>query len=161
MTKLHIVAAAVLSLVLLACGSSDPNDLIAAGHKSLSSGNSKDALDKFTKAAEGLEPSDPQFIEAKLGMVEALIPEHPAKATEEFLSLGKVFPEQVGEKEFIFMGGQMVNSKKYLEALDLVDSGIKRFGAESTKLHAMIDRIKMEAASDSGVNDKLKSMGYL
>ncbi len=73
----------------------------------------------------------------------------------------KEFPEKIGDKQFIYMSGKMVSARQYLDAIDLVHNGIQRAGGEAPALMVFIERIKKEAANDKGVNDKLKSLGYL
>lgn len=160
MISIRLLAAAVLATVLVACGSSDPKTLIAEGQKALGSGDSTTALAKFTEASAALKPGDAQFLDAKMGMIEALVPTATKQATDEFLALAKSFPDQIGEKQFIYIGGQMISSRKYLEAIALIDAGIKRFGPEATDLRSMIERIKQEAANDKGVIDALAGLGY-
>jgi hypothetical protein len=160
MSLMKSISAVLLTALLFACGSPDPKTLISDGHKALGAGDSKTAQAKFTEALKSLKPEDAQYIDAKLGLVEALIDSEPKKATDEFLSLAAAFPKAVTEKEFAFIGGQMVSKHKYLDAIDLVHAGIKRAGGESPGLMVQIERIKKEAASDKAVNDKLKGLGY-
>ena len=160
MSPTKSIAPLLLSGLLLACGSSDPKTLIGEGNKALGSSDFKTAQSKFTEALKELKPGDAAYIEAKLGLVQALIQAEPKKATAEFLALATQCPGQVGEKDFDFIGGQMVSAHKYLDAIDLVDAGIKRAGGESPKLKLQMSRIKKEAASDKAVSDKLAGLGY-
>ncbi len=152
--------AALLALALAACGSSDPKDLIKEGNTALGSNDSATALAKFDEALKSLKEGDALYLDARLGKIEALIAGEPKKAAAEFLELSAKFPDKVGNKEFIYMGGKMVSAHQYLDAIDLVHNGIKRAGGEAPALMVMIDRIKKEAASDKAVSDKLKGLGY-
>lgn len=155
------VLGVLVGLSLIGCDPSGPDQWIASGHSSLNSGDAQTALASFQEAAAALEPSDPRFLDAKLGVVEALIRAEPIRAREEFLALSTSFPEQVGQKQFEYMGGLMVSSKQYMEASKLVHNGIQRFGPEATKLRAMIDRIQQESVNDSAVQDALVGLGYV
>jgi len=160
MISTRFLTSAALALALAACGDSDPQTLIADGNKALNTNDPNTALEKFSEAATALKPGDPQYLDAKLGVVEALVPTDAQKASDEFMALVTSFPDQVGEKQFIQVGGRMITERKYLEAIALIDKGIKRAGGESPKLHALMKRIEQEAANDKGVIDALKGLGY-
>jgi hypothetical protein len=160
MNVTRYLVATALAAVLCACGSSDPKTLVADGQRDLNTNKPELALKSFNKAVEGLKPEDPLYFEARMGVVESLATIEPKRSAEEFLVLAKTFPEQIGQKQFIQLSGRMINARKYLEAIDLVHSGILRYGAEAQKLHEMIARIKKEAAKDKDVNDKLAGLGY-
>ncbi len=154
------VLAALFAFALAACGSTDPKELVKEGNTALGSNDSGLALAKFDEALKALKEGDTLYLDARIGRVEALIAGQPKLAAEEFLELSKKFPAKIGDKEFIYMGGKMVSAHQYLDAVDLVHSGILRAGGEKPKLMAMIDRIKKEAASDKAVSDKLAGLGY-
>jgi hypothetical protein len=160
MSPMKAIAAALLSTLLFACGSSDPESLIKAGHEAQGKAQSKEALAKFEEALKTLKPGDALYVEAKLGAIEACIADDPKKATDEFLALAAALPDQIDEKKFVYIGGQMVSAQKYSEALDLVHAGIKRSGGESPALMLQIDRIRKESVNDKAVSDKLKGLGY-
>lgn len=153
--------AGLLALSLIACGSSDPKALVKEGYAALNSNQSDVALGKFDEALKELKKEDPDYLEARMGVVEAHIAGQPKQATEQFLALSKEMPDKVGDKQFIYIGGKMVSARQYLDAIDLVHSGLERAGGESPALMAMIDRIKKEAANDKAVSDKLKGLGYM
>jgi len=166
MSRMKSIAAALLIAALaagalLSCGSSDPKTLVTEGHTAQGKGDSKAAEAKFQEALKSLKPDEPLYVEARLGIVEAMIATDAKKAADEFFALEKTCPGKIGEKEFLFIGSQMVSAKKYLEAVDLLHQGIQRAGGKSPTLLVQIDRIKKEAASDKAVNDKLHSLGYL
>ncbi|HTF87747.1 MAG TPA: hypothetical protein VK843_05015 [Planctomycetota bacterium] len=154
------ISAFLMTVLLVACGSSDPKTLVSDGHKAQGSGDSKTAEAKFTEALEELKPGDALYIEAKLGRIEALIAKDAKLAKDEFLTLA-ASTDMVGEKDFTYIGGQLVSAHKYLEALDLVHKGIQRAGGESPALMVQIERIKKEAAADAAVGKELASLGYL
>ncbi len=161
MSPMKSIAAVLLLALLFACGSSDPKSLISEGNAALGSSDFKTAQSKFTEALKTLKPGDAQYIDAKLGLVEALIPDAPNKSNEEFLALSAAFPAKVGEKEFVHVSGLMVSARKYIEAIALITAGIKRAGGESPQLMLQIERIKKEAINDKAVNDALKGLGYI
>ena len=161
MSPMKSICAILLTSLLFACSSSDPKTLIKEAHTAQGSGDSATAQKKYNEALKELKPGDELFIEAKIGLVEAQIRADAKKATADFLELAKAYPAKVNEKEFVFIGGQMVSAKQYLDAIDLLHEGIKKAGGESPNLMVQINRIKKEAASDKAVNDKLAGLGYL
>lgn len=156
------VLAVLLLSALCACSGGDPKELIGEGQRALSVQDSDLALAKFSEAASALKPGDPLFAEAQLGCVEAKLIKDPKAATAQFLELASKHADVISEKTYISIGGQMIGARHYMDAITLVDSGIKRFGkGESPALMQLIDRIKKEAANDSAVNDALKGLGYM
>jgi len=156
-----LLIAALAVSALLSCGSSDPKSLVSAGHTAQGNGNSKEAEAKFKEALKSLKPEDPLYFEARLGVVEALIATDAKGAAAEFFELDKACPGKIGEKQFEFIGGQMVSAKKYADAVEFVHQGIVRAGGESPGLMAQIERIKKEGRNDKAANDALHSLGYL
>lgn len=162
MARLTTLTVALLLSALCACSDADPKELIAQGQRALGANDPATALEKFTEAAGALKPEDPMFVEAQLGCVEAKLIQDPKGATAQFVDLATRHADRIDEKVYISIGGQMISARHYLDAIDLVDSGIKRFGkGESPALVVLIERIKKEAASDSAVSDKLKGLGYM
>jgi hypothetical protein len=162
-TLLAACLAAALALSTASCSDPDPKTLISDGRTALGKGDAKGALDDFQKALKVLKPGDPQFVEAKMGEVEALIAIDAKKSRDEFLALAKGFPDQVTQQQFSYVSGQLANGKRYDEAIDVAHAGKTRFGAEATKLTELIDKIKKEAqaSGDAALVAKLKSLGYL
>ena len=160
---MKFIAAILLLPMLIACGPADPTALISEGHRALSSSDSATAQAKFTEALTVLHSGDAQFVEAKLGLVEARIRGEPKQAGLDFLALVDTSPSQMGEKEFVYIAGQMVSAHKHSEAIDLITAGIKRSGPKSPKLMLLIERIKKEAVVDNDTEaiKKLKTVGYL
>lgn len=161
MISIRLLAAAALAVVLVACGNSDPKTLIAEGNKALTSGDSAAALEKFNEAVTLLKPTDGQFLDAKMGVIEALIAKEPQRAADELKLLANAQPEKIGSKQFIYVGGQMVSARQYEPAVKLIHEGIQRYSADAPALKKVMERIKQEAANDKGANDLMRSLGYL
>jgi hypothetical protein len=83
------IAAALLCCVLLACGGAEPGALIADGQRALSAADWDQALADFERAAQKLEPSDPLYVAAKLGCLEARAVAEPDRTLDEFLVLAQ------------------------------------------------------------------------
>lgn len=152
-----------LILTLGACGgSSDPETLVREGNTELGSGNGEAALAKFDAALATLEPTSELWMDAKLGRIDALILVDAAKAKSEFLDLAGTREADIGESEFVLYGGRMSSEKRFDEAIDVLDAGVKRFGKESTKLMAALEKVKRDAtaAGASDALDKLSGLGY-
>jgi hypothetical protein len=157
------ICAVALALALAGCGSSSPQDLIREGNQALGSGDSKGALEKFRDALAGLKDGDADYVQAKLGEIEAMIEIDAVKAKDEFLAFAGSHPEAVGEDKYLYIGGQMRSKHKFDPAIDLLDAGIKKYGAEAVKLKAAMQQIARDAknAGDEGAQSKLKGLGYL
>ncbi len=161
MKKLNLMLAGLLAFTLFACGSPEPKALVKDGYAALGAGDSVKALANFNAALADLKPENGLYLDAKMGVVEALMPNSPKEAVAEFLVLAKAFPAKIGEKQFINTSGKMVSAGQFSDAVDLVHQGIQMAGGESPTLMAMIERIKKEGASDKGAIDKLQGLGYM
>jgi hypothetical protein len=159
--KTFATTALALALTLFAagCGSSDAKSLISDGHASLGSGDANAALEHFQEALGRLGHDDADYVEAKLGEIEALIALDTTKAKDEFLVLANALPNQVGQAQYLRVGGQMANGKRFTEAVELTDAGIKRFGAEAPQLKDLMARIEKEALA-AGAKGATDARGY-
>ena len=152
-----------LTLTLVACGgSSDPETLVREGNTELGSGNGSAALAKFDAALEAVEPTAETWMDAKLGRIEALIFVDAPRAKSEFLELARTRESDVDESKFVEFGGKMSSEKKFDQAIDVLDAGVQRFGKESAKLMAALDKVKRDAtaAGASEALNKLSGLGY-
>jgi hypothetical protein len=160
------LAAIVLASVLAAsCGGSDAVSQIAAGRVALGSGDTAAALEAFRDALDHLDPSSSQYFEAKIGAVEALIAVDPDRARDEFLELARQHPDRVEPNAYVYIAGHLANGKHFTHAVEVVDAGIKRFGAneKNEKLKALIERIKKEATTTGDIKalKALAGLGYI
>jgi len=154
------LAALLVTLPLAACGggASDPGQLTSEGYQALGSGDAKAALEDFQTALAGLEAGTPEYQRAKMGEIEALIQLDPKRAQETMLALGSA----ADESQYATVGNKLTGAGHFLEAIAVLDAGMKRY-AESPKLKALLDQVKVEAEKqgDSGALDALKGLGYL
>ncbi|MFT7670850.1 MAG: hypothetical protein ACI8X5_003563 [Planctomycetota bacterium] len=91
-TMRPILSATLASLLLLvpaSCGgSANSGASVEAGYSSLSSGSYSEALGSFDTALDGLTTSDPKFLEAKLGQLQAQCHVDAVKAKTDLFALG-------------------------------------------------------------------------
>ncbi|HTF87749.1 MAG TPA: hypothetical protein VK843_05025 [Planctomycetota bacterium] len=151
-------AATLAALLIVGCGLASPKDLISEGHRAIDSGNSTLAQSKFTEALKTLKPGDAQFIEARIGIAEAWIAADAKKAREEFLTLASQYPNQVEEKDFAFVGAQMLSAGKYSDAIGVLSASQARFGGASPELDALIERLKSEEVSTEQEHEPLTTL---
>ncbi|MEO6710857.1 MAG: hypothetical protein ABI054_12740 [Planctomycetota bacterium] len=144
MSELIHGAAILLALLLVGCAPASPQTLISEGHAAIGSGDSRRAQCRFSEALKKLRPGEDQFIEASLGLIEALIKTDVERAQSEFMTLATTSPDRIGEKEIMFLAGYMLSANMEEAAIELVTSGFDRFGADSLVLKAMLARIKRE-----------------
>jgi hypothetical protein len=155
MLKLELIAVIALWSAASACGASDPGQLITAGQSALACGDSQTALSKFRAALAEFQPGAPGYVEARLCIVEALIPNNPNEAMAEFRLLSNQYPQQFGESQFVYVAGQLVSSQHYEVAAQLTCTALQRFGAESSRLEVLMRRIKEEEAMNTPVQGRL------
>jgi hypothetical protein len=156
--KMHrILAAAALGLVLAACKQASPDELIARGNKALGSGDSETALEKFDQAIAALAPLDPKYVDAKFGAISAMVADKPRRAFEDLKQLADTHPQQVGAKQFLYIGDRLVSAKHYWRAVEVIHEGIQRFPSDAAVLELVIKRIELEAAMDERVKAELMS----
>jgi hypothetical protein len=155
----------VLALCLLsACGASDPAALTDAGAKALNSGKYEEAAKSYEEALAqiGTDTSNPDWLRAKMGLVQALIHTDAARAKSMFLQVAQGNPGKVTDNEFNLVGGKLADVDKLAEATEVLDAGQKAF-PESVHLKALLADIGNRATS-SGNNElleTLKGMGYV
>jgi tetratricopeptide (TPR) repeat protein len=139
-------------------GGGDPKAANDEGYSALNSGNHQDALSRFQSALEGLDASDPQYMRAKMGEIEALTHLDADGAKDALLGLG----DQAGEGEYSKVANTLTGQGNFIQAIDVLDAGVKRYG-ESPKLKAMLELVRAEAekSGSSDALDKLKGLGYL
>lgn len=90
--------------LVLAAGACSPADPVDAGYSALVTGRPAEALGHFDQALQGLDESDPRYVETKLGQLRALCHSNPSRASEEFIAFarehqcpGRDYTMQVGD----------------------------------------------------------------
>lgn len=150
-----------LTLVLVACGSSDPKVLADEGHKALGAGDSALALEKFDAALKRIEPANPDFVRVQMGRFQALARRDPAKTKAEFLAFQAAHADKVRDGEFRVVVDELVRKGSLSEATELVDAAKKLF-PESPVIAQMVKSVGDAAlrAKDPASLDKMKGLGY-
>lgn len=155
--------ALVLPLATTSCGgSADAASMISAAENDLNSGKYDDAVSGFEDALAALTTEDPEYVQAKMGHIKALIYGEPDQAKDEFLKLANDLPEHVDIQKYKIIGTKMTEAKRFQQAIDVLDAGIKAFD-EPESLMAAMKNVELAAADagDSGALDALKGLGYV
>ena len=156
-------AAAALAIVP-GCGSSDPKTLNDEGYTALNSGDRKAALECFDEsiAALGANASDPQYLRAHLGAVEARAYTDPERAVTDFTALAVANPAAIGDRDYGRVASQLADAKAFPEAIAVLEGG-KAAYPESQDLHKAVQAVgKMaERAGDKSATKALEGLGYV
>ncbi len=152
----------LLCLVAACSGSADPAKLTDQGYAALGKSDWKGAQADFGSALAALEPTDPRYLRAKMGWIEAAIYTDPGKAKDEFLALAAGMASQVKSSDYIAVASKLTGERKFPEAIAVLESGLKAH-AEDPKVRAVGEAIKKaaERAGDDASLAKLKTLGYL
>lgn len=163
----HRLAFVLATLVLLlpACGgASDPKALTDKGYAELSSGNHPAAVASFEEAlaALGTDASKPEWLRAKMGLIQARTQTDAGRAANEFLEFAAGNPSRVTDKEFSVVGGRLAEAKKLEEAYLVLDAGM-RAHPESPQLQVLRQQVGKlaESSGSSEMLEKLKGLGYV
>lgn len=157
------LAASLLCVVAASCGgSADPAKLTDEGYAALGKSDWKGAQTDFAAALEGLKSTDPGFLRAKLGWIEAAVYTDPAKAKDEFLALAGGMNLQIKSSDYIAVASKLTGERKFPEAIAVLESGLKAH-AEDPKVRAVGEAIKKaaEKAGDNAALEALKGLGYM
>lgn len=149
-----------LAPLLPACGGgSDPAELTRAGYSQLNSGNAQEAQASFERALASLQPGDPEYVRASLGLAQVLAARHPTRAKELFLELSA--KRLVQEGDFRLVAGALVSARHFEEATALVQVGMTAF-PESPRMAELRDFVGDSAQKmGSEVPAALKGLGYV
>lgn len=157
--------APVLALSACSGGARDAETALRDGYSALARGDGAAALPLLEQAAGELakDASDPRWKEIQLALVEARGYVDPAAAESSFLSTVRAHPTRFQADDFATVGNRLAQAGAPLEAIDVVDAGLKEFGyGQHPRLAKVIDDIERRAAEsgDTATRDKLKSLGY-
>jgi len=153
-------------LVLLAAtscgGSSDPKALTNEGSTALNAGKYTEAEKSFADAlaALGTDSTNPDWMRAQLGLIQARVHTDAARAKDEFLQLAATHSSKVTDREFSMIGAKLGEAGKIKEATEVLEAGM-RMNAESPQLLELRDRLgDMAKAAGSEDLEALKGLGY-
>lgn len=151
-----------LSLSLAACGGSDPAQLTQDAYADLGRSDYSGALAKFQSALKELQPADPEYVEAKLGEIEAWCYVDGPKAKDEFLTYAKAAPDNVTPRDFKKVASNLTSAHKFEPAIAVLAAGLERYPKDES-VRKLGETIKVEATKvgDEAALGALKGLGYL
>lgn len=153
---------AALSLSLAACSGSDPAQLTQEAYADLGRSDYSGALAKFQSALKELQPSDPKYVEAKLGEIEAWCYVDAPKAKDEFLAYAKAAPDKVTPGDYKKVASNLTSAHKFDPAIAVLTAGRERYPKDES-VYKLGETIKAEAskAGDESALKALRGLGYL
>jgi thioredoxin-like negative regulator of GroEL len=142
-------------------GASDPKALTNEGSAALSAGKYSEAAQSFEQALAAMDATNPDWMPAKLGLIEALVHTDATRAKDEFLALAKSSSSKVTDRDFAQIGNALGQAGKIKEAGEVLTAGLEMY-AESPQLIALRDSLgdMAKASGDSEALDNLKGLGY-
>ena len=151
-----------LGLFLPGCGPSDPRELTDEGAKAFASGAAQGALVHYEEALGLLKPGEPDFARASMGRFQALVRIEPESARDEFLAYAKAQSATIREDDFAILVGEFLRRERTLEAVDVMDAGVKAFPKSETMI-AVRKKVeeKARASKDPAAMQKMKGLGYV
>jgi len=153
-----------LLLVTSCGGSTDPAELTKSGERALGTQDFQTALTDFEAALAviGGDTSDPNYLHAKLGEIEARSATDAAKAAADLIALSEAMPGEVSDRDFNRIAGRMGDAGKFSEAIELLAKGKEQY-PESAHLDKLGARLAEDAqkSGDSGALDALRGLGYV
>ncbi len=117
-------------------------------------------------AAEARLPEVEQGSEAHkellINYTAALSESDAAKARDQFLSFAKAHESLVGPKDYKYLVSQLRTYDSFMEAIDVMDAGKKRWPDDAT-LDEMVAALIQDIASsgDEDAATKMKGLGYM
>lgn len=158
---------AVLPLFLTACGGeTDPAELTRSGSRALGQGDFATAREDFDLALLeiGEDATNPEYLRAKMGAIEARTKDAPDEAVAMFLALAKKLPDQVGAADYSRIGGRLGDGGHFNQAIELVSAGKTSLppSAQPT-LDKLIQDLgnKAKESGSTGALDALRGLGYV
>lgn len=143
-------------------GSSDPNELTTSGERALASQDFATAEADFASAlaAIGDNASDPLYMRAKLGSIEARAGDDPAAVVTELIELAA--GGKVSDRDFNRIAGRLGDSKHFADATKLLAEAKKLF-PDASHLDTLGAKLAADAtkAGDSDAIDALAGLGYV
>lgn len=162
-TSILAKAALAASLALASCGGGAPTDaagLTNAGYEKYDAQDYEGAQADFQAAldagAEGAALKD-----ATLGLIRALAHTNTEKASQTFQDFASANADLVVAKDYSTIGGELVTAGGTVDAIHVVDAGLKRYDGDAG-LTNVLEKIKERAAAgDAEAASALSGLGYL
>jgi len=160
--KHGLLLSLALCLVTACGGGSDPKALTGEGSNALNSGKYAEATGHFEAAlaAMGSDTANPDWMRAKMGLIQSLVHTDSTRAKTEFLALAA--SGKVTDRDYSTVGTQLAENGKLAEATEVVAAGMKAHEG-SPQLVELRDRLG-DIAKESGSSadlDALKGLGYV
>ncbi len=151
-----------LALPLVSCNGGATADPMSAAETALQAGDSSKAVALLQKHVAGLDASSADYREATLLLCSALAEGAPKEASAKLLSLAQQQPEAITAKDFRDVQSYLQTHGHYLEAIDVMDAGLKRWAGDPLMLEVK-DRLlaAVQNAGDAAATAKLKGLGYM
>lgn len=161
--KTNLLAALAASLVLVACGGdsapTDPAGLTNAAYEKFDAQDYEGAQADF-QAAIDAGAADAALKDATMGLAKTTAHLDADKAAKTFLDFATAHADQVLAKDYSSIGGELVSAGGGLQAVDVVDAGLKRFEGDAGLMKAM-DAIIKYSEKDPATASALSGLGYL
>jgi hypothetical protein len=159
--KNDLLLTLALCFVTSCGGGSDPKTLTNDGSAALGAGKYAQAAESFEGALAGMDAANPDWMRAKMGLVEALVHTDPARAKTEFLALARAGTSKVTDRDFALIGQKFGQAGKLTEAAEILNAGMEMH-AESPQLLALRDSLgdMAKASGDADSLESLKGLGY-
>lgn len=144
-----------------ACGSSDPAALTNEGSAALSAGKYAEAAKSFEAAIAGMDETSPDWMRAKIGLVQAMAHTDATRGKTEFLALAKASPSKISDRDFSLIGLKYGEAGKIPEATEILQAGMEMH-PESPQLLELRDRLGDLAKAKGSPDDMkaLEGLGY-
>jgi len=154
-----VVAAPV---ILIGCGSKDPQALTNEGMSAMNGGDAKAALVAFDGALAAMDATHPEYMRAAVGRCQALARIDPAKGAADFLALAKANPTRIKDQDFHVVVSEYVRVRKFTDAVRMMYEGNVMFPT-SEKMLKIKEAVIAESkkANDAEAIKALKGIGYL
>ncbi len=167
MTMRKLLPFLFVLLPLASCkGGEDPKVLTAHGRTELAGGAYETAEQNFRDALAAIagDKSDPNYLNASMGLCEALANQGAEEADEargKFLALAKE-SDKITDRHFNTIGGMLGKSKNLAQATEVLSAGLEQY-PDSEHLKKLLGELgKMAEASGGGAAlDALKGLGYV
>ncbi len=151
----------LLSFALCVSACSGGGDPKQDGLAALQASDYAGAVSSFDQALAGLgsDASASERREISLARCEALSYVDGAKAEAAFKAICTEHSD-IGVNEYSLIAGAMISGKAMVNAVTVVDLGVKAF-PDDPKMAKLLENVKQAAANDSAAMDALQGMGYL
>ena len=158
---MRILGSLLLLLALSSCGGPDPDQLTQAGRNQLAAGDFAAAAESFDQALAALsDKNDKNYLNARMGRIEAWCEIDPGKARDDFLALAAE-SGKVTDRHFNQVGGRLGSAGNLTEAIAVLEVGKKSF-PDSPHLEKLVELLGKKAeAGDPAALEALKGLGYV